>query len=269
MGVGAVSTEAATSVDGPRPLSGQWAVVTGGSKGIGRGIAHRLLAAGANVAIVARDKVAIDATVAELEAQATEGEQVFGAAADVSDRESIAQLFEELRVRLPSLNIFVANAGTGHVTPFLELSTAEWDSVVALNLTGTGYACQQAALMMRDIPTENASIIVVSSIRALGARAGRLVYAATKAGVNQLVRVAALDLAPYGIRVNALSPGITETPLTAANPSAFAEAEAMVPLGRAGQPEDLAEAAFFLAGPQSSFVTGINLIVDGGESLVS
>lgn len=253
----------------PRPLAGQWAVVTGGSKGIGRGIAHRLLAAGANVAIVARDKVAIDATVEELTARSADGQEVFGTTADVSDRDSIAQLFEELRGRLPSLSIFVANAGTGQVTPFLELSTGEWDNVVALNLTGTTYACQQAARMMRDNPTGNSSIIVVSSIRALGARAGRLVYAATKAAVNQMVRVAALDLAPFGIRVNALSPGITETPLTAANPAAFAEAEAMVPLGRAGQPEDLAEGAFFLAGPQSSFVTGINLIVDGGESLVS
>jgi glucose 1-dehydrogenase len=95
------------------------------------------------------------------------------------------------------------------------------------------------------------------------------VYSATKAGVNQAVRVAALELAPFGIRVNALSPGITETPLSAKHPEAFAEGVANVPLGRAAQPRDLAESAFFLCSPTSSFITGINLIVDGGESLAS
>lgn len=252
-----------------RSLAGQWAVVTGGSKGIGRGIAERLWAAGANVAVVARDRSAIDETVDTLRARAGDGQEVLGTTADVSDRGSISALFDELRGRLPHLDVFVANAGTGQVTPFLDVTAEEWDGVVALNLNGTMFACQQAARMMRDAPAANQSIVVVSSVRALGARAGRLVYAATKAAVNQAVRVAALELAPYGIRVNALSPGITETPLTAKNPEAFAEAAATVPLGRAGRPEDLAEGAYFLAGPQSSFVTGVNLVVDGGESLVS
>ncbi|MGB1505225.1 MAG: SDR family NAD(P)-dependent oxidoreductase [Acidimicrobiales bacterium] len=187
--------------------------------------------------------------------------------ADVADRDGIDALFDELEARLPRLDIFAANAGTGRVTPFLDLSTQEWDDVVALNLTGTTYCCQRAARLMRNHPAPNMSIIVVSSIRALGARSGRLAYSATKAAVNQMVRVAALDLAPLGIRVNALSPGITDTPLTAANPDAFAEAVAGVPLGRAGLPEDIAEGALFLASPQARFVTGINLVVDGGESL--
>jgi 3-oxoacyl-[acyl-carrier protein] reductase len=250
-------------------LAGQWAVVTGGSKGIGRGIAERLWAAGASVAVVARDRAAIDETVDHLRSTGGDGQEVFGTTADVADRGSISALFDELRAGLPHLNVFVANAGTGHVTPFLDVTAEEWDGVVALNLNGTMFACQQAARMMRDAPAANQSIVVVSSVRALGARAGRLVYAATKAAVNQAVRVAALELAPHGIRVNALSPGITETPLTARNPETFAEAAATVPLGRAGQPEDLAEGAYFLAGPQSAFVTGHNLVVDGGESLVS
>ena len=140
---------------------------------------------------------------------------------------------------------------------------------MALNFTGTIHCCQLAGRMMAENPQPNSAIVIVSSIRALGARPGRLVYAATKAGVNQAVRVAAMELAPLGIRVNALSPGITETPLTAKNPAAFAEAVANVPLGRAGQPADLAEAAYFLCSPRASFITGINLIVDGGESLTS
>jgi 3-oxoacyl-[acyl-carrier protein] reductase len=256
-------------VDPLRPLAGQWAVVAGGSKGIGRGIARRFAAAGAHLGVVARDKVALDAVAEELRAISSGDQEIITLAADVASRHSVTELFSVLRDRVPSLSIFVANAGTGHVTPFLELTAEEWDSVVALNLTGTVASCQEAARMMRSVPTSNSSIIVVSSIRALGARPGRLVYSATKAAVNQMVRVAALELAPYGIRINALSPGITETPLAARNPEAFREAVVTVPLGRAAQPEDLAEAALYLASPVSSFVTGINLVVDGGESLVS
>jgi NAD(P)-dependent dehydrogenase (short-subunit alcohol dehydrogenase family) len=94
-----------------------------------------------------------------------------------------------------------------------------------------------------------------------------LIYAATKAAINQAVKVAAVELAGEQIRVNTLSPGITETPLTSHNPEAFAEAVGNVPLGRAGQPRDLAEAALFLASPAAAFITGVNMVVDGGECL--
>jgi len=250
-------------------LAGQWAVVTGGSMGIGRGIVERFVGAGANVVAVARGQQALDETVTVAQSMASPDQQVLGISADVASRPGVDALFDQLRDRLPSLNIFVGNAGTGHVTPFLELSDDEFDSVVALNFTGTLRCCQLAGRMMVADPQPNSAIVVVSSIRALGARAGRLIYAATKAGVNQAVRVAAVELAPHGIRVNALSPGITETPLTAKNPEAYAEAVANVPLGRAAQPTDLAEAAYFLCSPTASFITGVNLIVDGGESLSS
>ena len=254
---------------GGRPLLGQWAVVTGGSMGIGRAVAERFVQGGANVVLVARGREALDDAVESTRTLATPGQDVTGMTADVSSRAGVDGLFEQLRSRLPALNIFVANAGTGQVTPFLEQSAEEFDAVVALNFTGTVHCCQLAGRMMAENPQPNAAIVLVSSIRALGARPGRLVYSATKAGVNQAVRVAAMELAPLGIRVNALSPGITETPLTAKNPEAFAEAVANVPLGRAGKPADLAEAAYFLCSPTSGFITGINLIVDGGESLSS
>jgi 3-oxoacyl-[acyl-carrier protein] reductase len=250
-------------------LAGQWAVVTGGSMGIGRAIVERFVGAGANVVAVARGQEALAETVAAAQAMASPEQQVLGISADVASRSGVDALFDELGDRLPYLNVFVGNAGTGHVTPFLELSDDEFDSVLALNFTGTLRCCQLAGRMMVADPQPNSAIVVVSSIRALGARAGRLIYAATKAGVNQAVRVAAVELAPHGIRVNALSPGITETPLTAKNPEAYAEAVANVPLGRAAQPTDLAEAAYFLCSPTASFITGVNLIVDGGESLSS
>jgi NAD(P)-dependent dehydrogenase (short-subunit alcohol dehydrogenase family) len=251
-----------------RPLAGEWAVVTGGSKGIGKAIGQRLLEGGANVVLVARNADDLAVAAAEAESLIGHDQQVLTARADVADRASIAALFDELADRIPRLDHFVANAGTGQVTPFLELTDDEVDRVVGLNLTGTLKCVQLAGRMITERKVLNSCIIVVSSIRALGAVPGRLIYAATKAAINQAVRVLAREMAPHGVRVNTLSPGITETPLTAANPEAFAQATVNVPLGRAGQPRDLAEGAYFLCSPAAQFVTGLNMIVDGGESLV-
>jgi glucose 1-dehydrogenase len=253
---------------GDRELEGQWAVVTGGSKGIGQAIGRRLVAGGANVVLVARGQHDLDAAVSSASREVSSGQQVLGLVADMADRDSIEALFATVADRVPSLNIFVANAGTGYVTPFLDLGRDEFDAIVALNFTGAVFGCQRAARLMVDRPVENQVIVAVSSVRALGARPGRLVYAATKAALNQAVRVAAVELAPFGIRVCALSPGITETPLTAANKEVFDEVVRNVPLGRAGQPLDLAEAAYFLCSPHASFITGANLVVDGGESVL-
>src|SRR5262245_17192997 len=248
-------------------LAGQWAVVTGGSKGIGRAIAERFVDAGASVVISGRGRDALDETEAALRPRLAEGPHVVGVVGDAADRASIDGLFTTVQEHAPHLNIFVANAGTGHVTPFLELTTQEFDEVLALNFTGAVYSCQRAAQLMVATPQENQAILAVSSIRALGARPGRLIYAATKPGLNMAVRVAATELAAHGIRVNALSPGITETPLTAGNPGPFAEAVANVPMGRAALPADLGAAALFLCSPEARFITGANLVVDGGESL--
>ena len=191
-------------------------------------------------------------------------------AADTADRAAIADLFQAIRSEVPELNIFVANAGSGTIAPFLELTTDEWDRTLALNLTGTFLCCQQAARMMAsESPSDsNKAILAVSSIRAHGVRPGRLAYAVTKAGLNQFVRAAAYELAPLNIRVNALSPGITATPLALeGNPEVFEEMAATVPLGRAGHPDDMAAAALYLCSPAARFVTGANLVVDGGESL--
>lgn len=251
-------------------LEGRWTAVTGGSKGIGQGIARRFVDAGAHVAVVARGQDAIDETVAALTTRADSSQNVQGFVADASDRDSIDGLFAELARWAPQLDVFVANAGTGQVTPFLELTRDEVNDVLALNFVGTLHSMQRAAQVMvraNGVDRRDRSILAVSSIRALGARPGRLIYSATKAAVNQAVKVAAAELAPEGIRVNALSPGITDTPLTSRNPEALAEGVANVAMGRAGQPIDLAEAALFLSSPAAGFITGVNMIVDGGESL--
>ena len=250
-------------------LHGQWAVVTGASKGIGLGIAGALVDAGASVVLVARGEEALEAAGETLRERAAGGQAVVTKVADTSRRGSIAALFAQLGDELPQLNVLVANAGSGAVVPFLDCTAEEWERTIALNLTGTFLCCQAAARLMVAAPGEaNRSIVVVSSIRADGARPGLAPYATTKAGLNQLVRIAAYELAPFGIRVNALSPGITATPLSLeGNAELFEERAKTVPMGRAGTPDDMAAAALYLCSPAAGFVTGTNLVVDGGESL--
>jgi 3-oxoacyl-[acyl-carrier protein] reductase len=188
--------------------------------------------------------------------------------ADTSERASIADLFGWVRSDLSGLNVFVANAGSGAVVPFLELTAEDWDATIGLNLTGTFHCMQEAARIMVGMDADaNRSIIAVSSIRGLGIRPGLAPYAASKAALNQLVRMVAYELGPHGIRVNALSPGITMTPLAEQNLAILEERLVDIPMGRAGSIEDMGAAALFLAGPGSRFMTGTNTIVDGGESL--
>jgi 3-oxoacyl-[acyl-carrier protein] reductase len=253
-------------------LAGQWALVTGASKGIGYGIAEKLVGDGANLVLVARNVDDLEEARRSLEKIAGPDQQLLVRPADTADRQAIAELFAWVREELPGLNILVANAGSGAVIPFLELSIDTWDSTLALNLTGTFLCMQEAARIMVEMPEgSNRAMVVVSSIRGLGIRPGLAAYASTKAGVNQLVRMVAYELAPNGIRVNALSPGITVTPLVAASmqadPEILAERTATVPMGRAGLPDDMGDAALFLCQQASRFVTGTNMIVDGGEHL--
>jgi NAD(P)-dependent dehydrogenase (short-subunit alcohol dehydrogenase family) len=187
----------------------------------------------------------------------------------VSRRDAVDELFDHIARTLPTLNVFVANVGYGNFRHFLEVSDEEWDGIVATNLTGTFRCTQAAARLMRDQPSAgNRAILVLSSIRARGARPGVLPYATTKAGLNQLVRVAAYELAPLGIRVNALSPGLVVTPMSLShNPHVAERGAELAPLNRAGMPTDVAEGALYLCSPAASFVTGADLVVDGGESL--
>ncbi|MFF0816910.1 SDR family NAD(P)-dependent oxidoreductase [Rhodococcus sp. NPDC003318] len=250
-----------------QPLLGQNILVTGASEGIGHGIATRLVEAGATVALAARRAEVLARTAAELRTKADAGQRIVSITADVGDPESVDELFDQVDEEFPVLNGLVANAGSGSVAAFLDLTLEDWRRTIDLNLTGTFLCVQAAARRMAGTPDANRSIVVTSSIRALGARTGVAPYAASKAGVNQLVRVAAYELAGTGVRVNALSPGITATPLSQERNSLFDERAATVPMGRAGTPADMAEAALFLLSPGSAFVTGTNMVVDGGESL--
>ena len=251
----------------PDRLDGRWAVVTGGSKGIGAATAEALAAVGANLALVARGRDDLERCAEQLRGRGHPDQRIVTRTVDVADPDDIGDLFGWLADEIPQLDVFVANAGTGHTRPLLDITLDEWQGMLDLNLTGVMLCCQGAARLMLDNPGGDRAILVVSSIRALQATPGRLAYSTTKAAVNQLVRVAAAELAPHGIRVNGLSPGITDTPLTRQFPDAFDEAVAKVPMGRAAHADDVAAAARFLCTEMSRFTTGTNLIVDGGESL--
>ena len=254
--------------NGTQVLRDHWAVVTGASMGIGFGIARAFVKAGANVMIVARRPEPLAAAADDLRALADSGQRVLTAQADTSSVDAIEGLFETIDAELPRLDTFVANAGRGTVTSFVDISVDEWNDTIGFNLTGTFVACQRAAQRMVASDAPNRSILVVSSIRASGVRPGVLAYSVTKAGLNQMVRVAAYELAPAGVRVNALLPGITATPMALEiNPDLFAQRIANVPMGRAGSPDDMGDAAVYLSSPAARFVTGVNFVVDGGESL--
>lgn len=250
-------------------FDGQWAVVLGASEGIGFGIAAALFAGGANLVLVARGVDALEARREQLMLEARPGQQVRVEPADASEPASMAALFDRLDRDLPALNVYVANAGAAAVTPLAEIALPEWENLLALNLTGTFLGVQWAARRMtRADAGGNRALLLVSSIRATGARTGMLSYSATKAALNQLARVAALELAPHGVRVNVLSPGLTAT-TTAVDraPGVYAARLAEIPLNRAGTPADMGAAARYLCGPAAAFVTGANLVVDGGQSL--
>jgi glucose 1-dehydrogenase len=262
----------ATDVQGAcqlgRELSGQWALVTGASKGIGLGIAEKLVNAGANVVLAARDRDRLGEAKTHLRSSAESDQELVCRSVDITDRADIHRLFSWVRSEIAGLNILVANAGSGTLIPFLDLPGEAWDATLALNLTGSFVCMQEAARIMVEMPDgANRSIVAVSSIRALGIRPGLAAYATSKAGLNQLVRMAAYELASHGIRVNTLSPGVTSTPLADLNPAVVAERVRDIPMGRPGSPDVMGEAALFLCSSRSAFVTGANLVIDGGESL--
>jgi NAD(P)-dependent dehydrogenase (short-subunit alcohol dehydrogenase family) len=242
-------------------LTGRTALVTGGSTGIGLATAARFVAEGAEVVITGRRQGELDKAVDEL------GEHVTAVRGDVSDLDDLDRLYAVVRERGAGLDVLFANAGGGAFASLEELTPDQFDETFSINVRGTVFTVQKALPLLN----RGASIIVTGSTSASRGVPAFGVYSASKAAVYQFARVWAAELAGRGIRVNTIVPGPTETPglLGLAPPGqeqSLLDAEAArLSLGRPGRPQEIANGALFLASDQSSFMTGSQLFIDGGD----
>jgi NAD(P)-dependent dehydrogenase (short-subunit alcohol dehydrogenase family) len=246
-------------------LEGKRALVTGaGSDGIGRAIARAFGREGADVAAHYHSKPDVAAAlVAELEAM---GCSAFALQADLAGAEVARQMVREAADRLGGLDIILTAAAAIYRRPILEISDAEWDHMAALNLRGT-FACATEAARLMRAGGKGGRIILIGSVVQQVALKGQVAYGAGKAAIAQLARGMALELAGDGITVNVIAPGATLTDFNRhhlADPNVRASREAAVPMGRLGTPEDMAEAAVYLASDGAAYTTGVTIFVDGG-----
>src|SRR5687767_9243460 len=242
-------------------LNGKVALVTGGTRGIGKEIALELARAGASVAVnyyVEPDRA--EETVRELR---DVGVNAAAFAADVGLAPEVHRMIDDVIARLGRLDILVNNAGTQTWTPFLDVTEDEWDRVIRTNLKGCFLCTQAAARHMKD--HDGGAIVNIGSGCNKVPFPGLVAYTASKGGIEMLTKLAAVELAPHGIRVNCIAPGAVEIERTRLELDDYAGTWGdITPLRRVGQPRDIAGATLFMVGPAASFITGQTLLVDGG-----
>jgi glucose 1-dehydrogenase len=258
----------------PKLLAGQKALVTGANSGIGRGVALGLAQAGADVVVnyVAGDAAAA-AVVEELRAC---GVKAYAHQADVSVESQVAGMFKSMIERFGTIDILVNNAGLQRDAAFTAMTVEQWNTVIAINLTGQ-FLCAREAIreflrrgLVPAVSCAAGKIICMSSVHQQIPWAGHANYAASKGGIKLLMESLAQEVAPHRIRVNAIAPGAIRTPINTAawnTPEAYAQLMTLVPYGRIGEVEDIARAAVWLASDQSDYVVGTTLFVDGGMTL--
>ena len=252
---------AAEDVRGLQDLGGKVALVTGGGSGLGRAMAWALACQGASVAIVDRDGAAAAACAAEISRGS--GSRATSAVAEVSDEDAVARAAAQVLAEYGRVDILVNNAGHNIRKPMLEFSLEEFDSLHAVHVRGTFLFCRELGPQMRE--RESGCIINIASILGQVGAPNVAPYAAAKASLIQLTRVLALELAPHGVRVNAIAPGYIDTPLTRTHaPEVRKRITDLTPMGRFGEANELIGPVLFLASGASSFVTGSTLVVDGG-----
>jgi glucose 1-dehydrogenase len=262
------------SPDPLKPLKNQKALVTGANSGIGEACALALGAAGADVAInyVSRPEEAERVVKSVRE----NGTRAIALQADVSREDEVQAMFAEMLKEFGTIDILVNNAGLQRDSSFQDMTLEQWNTVIAINLTGQ-FLCAREGVreflrrgVVPEVSTAAGKIICMSSVHEVIPWGGHVNYAASKGGVMQLMKSLAQELAPKKIRVNSIAPGAVKTPINRAaweTPAAEAELLKLIPEGRVGVPEDIARAAVWLASDASDYVTGTTLFVDGGMTL--
>ena len=253
--------------EGTIDLSGKTAIITGGGSGIGAGIARTFGALGANLVIGDIEMETARPVAAELEGA---GYPVLLCQVDVQDAKQVEALVERAVARFGGVDILVNSAGVGTLSSIVDMLDEEWDWVLGVNLKGT-FLCTRAVARWWLGHDRRGKIINLSSINEAVPLAGEAHYCASKGGVMMFTRAAALELAPYGIHVNAIAPAMIDTPMieeVSVIPELHAAHLKQVPFGRFGKPGDVAKVAAFLASPWSDWITGASLPVDGGMHLI-
>ena len=239
-------------------LQGRVAVITGGSTGIGLAAAKLFVNEGANVFITGRRQKELDEAVKAI------GRNVTGVQGDVANLADLDRLYEIVREK-GRIDIVFANAGVAEFAPLESITQQHFDKLFDINVRGALFTVQKALPLLND----GGSIILTGSVAGSKGTSAFGVYGATKAAVRNLVRAWTVELKDRHIRSNVLSPGPTETPAIGQQPAdAIARIVSTIPMGRMGEPEEVAKAALFLASDDSSFVTGIELFVDGGRGQI-
>ena len=238
-------------------LEGKVAVITGGSSGIGLATARRFVSEGAYVYITGRRQSELDAAVRQI------GKHVTAVQGDVSQLADLDRLYATVKQQHGRIDIVFANAGIGEFAALGEISEAHFDKLFNINVKGLLFTVQKALPLLQD----GGSIILTASTNSIKPLPESSVYSATKAAVRSFARSWTLDLQARQIRVNAISPGPTNTPMTS-NEEFKASLLPTIPLGRWGDPDEIAKAVVFLASDDSSFITGIELFVDGGQAQI-
>ncbi len=249
----------------PQPLAGRVAMVTGAARGIGYGIAHRFAVEGAEVVLADVNGALVEESAARVAAET--GRRAVAAVCDVTDRAAVEAVIQRAVEELGGLDIMMANAGICPFVDFLDLDTATWQRTIDVILTGS-FHCGQAAAKAMIAAGRGGCILFTTSLATIQAGAAQVDYAAAKSGVKMLMATMAVALGKHGIRVNAIAPGVIYTEMGAFHwdvPEHRAEFARSNPIGRLGEPADIAAAAVFLASDDAAYLTGSTIRVDGGR----
>jgi glucose 1-dehydrogenase len=258
----------------PKLLKGQKALVTGANSGIGKAVAIALGEAGADVVVnYVRGEDAAQAVVKTI---AASGSKALALHADVSQEQQVQQMFRKMIDELGTIDILINNAGLQQDAPFDEMTLAQWNTVIGVNLTGQFLCAREAVREFKrrgvrpEVSVAAGKIICMSSVHEQIPWGGHANYASSKGGVMLLMKSIAQEFAPQRIRVNSICPGAIRTPINKSawdTPEAYKSLLTLIPYQRIGEPEDIGRVAVFLASDQSDYITGASIFVDGGMTL--